>query len=126
MGLKFKLLILAMCLTLIAMPVCAENIIYPPEYYSLGSMNNHYFNNPDISATYGYKFDWGDNAAGNFVSLASARGLRRQTILMEKQNELLAEQNDLIRNQTIPYRYIIEYFDPITNKTISCEGGYYK
>ena len=65
-------------------------VTYQEEYYTLGAITDKYFSNQYINSEYGYKLDWSDNI-GNFASLASARELRRQTILIEKQNEILSE-----------------------------------
>jgi hypothetical protein len=85
---KSKVLIILLLL-LCAAPVAA--VTYPQEYYTLGSLVDKYFSNTAIKDESGYNLVFSANA-GAFASLASARELRRQTILLEKQNELLAEQ----------------------------------
>jgi hypothetical protein len=85
---KLKLIVILMLL-LCASPVTA--VTYSEEYYTLGSLIDKYFSNLNVKNEIGYNLDWSDNA-GNFASLASARELRRQTILLEKQNEILQEQ----------------------------------
>ena len=92
---KTKLLIILLFLLLCITPVMA--VTYQEEYYTLGAITDKYFSNQYINSEYGYKLDWSDNI-GNFASLASARELRRQTILLEKQNEL---QEELVKAQWV-------------------------
>ena len=90
MTLKLLMAITIVAILICAVSVSAENVTYPQEYYTLGSLVDKYFSNTAIKDESGYNLDWSVNA-GAFASLASARELRRQTILMEKQNELQAE-----------------------------------
>lgn len=74
------LAIVAMC----CVPVMAANVTYPQEYYDLGDRSWKLSVDNQMSLS-----DWR-------IYTATYYELRRQTILMEKQNELLAEQNELI------------------------------
>lgn len=113
-----KILLLTLILAaVIALPSCAANITYSDEYYSLGeqadALNAWHLKssimNPDL-----IKADrWNSN--GQMVAdpsaLASIYELRRQTILLEKQNKLIAEQNALLSNQSL------------VGHKITCTGG---
>ncbi len=90
MKLKLLMTITIAVILICVVPVSAMNVTYPQEYYTLGSLVDNYFSNQYVNNKFGYSLDWIDNLGG-FASLASARELRRQTILMEKQNELQAE-----------------------------------
>jgi hypothetical protein len=90
-------------LFLCASPVSA--VTYSEEYYSLGSFVDKYFYDKHINNTYENQLNLNDNI-GNYASLASARELRRQTILLEKQNELLMEQ---IKAQWVETCYAPKY-----------------
>lgn len=95
----FVILLLLIC----ASPVLAANVTYPQEYYTLGSWSD------DVKSTFitsGHiiTFD-----SGGTASIGSYFELRRQIILMEKQNELQAE---LIKAQWVetcyaPKAYVI-------------------
>ena len=79
---------------------------YPQEYYSLGSLVDNYLSAEHVNNSFQNQLDWNSNL-GAYASLASARELRRQTILLEQQNELLAEQNALLANQSLVGHKII-------------------
>lgn len=68
--------------------VAAEPITYKDEYYTLGNSVNEFFGHD-----YGFTPALLISADAN---VATARELRRQTILLEKQNELIAEQNHIM------------------------------
>ncbi len=79
------------------------NLTYSDEYYRLGIMSAQVYNSFDSSYVNGWHMDWASTATAGSTTL-SAIELRRQSILMEKQNEFLAEQNELMRmqmNQTL-------------------------
>lgn len=80
------LLALAM-LALVCAPVVAANVTYPQEYYTLGLMSNKVLGKLSIQP---------ESVSVTNPATVTAWELRRQTILMEKQNELLAEQNELM------------------------------
>lgn len=103
---NFKVIILLGIVLLIG-TASAASITYSEEYYKLGlqadELNKwHLVDNvmsPDLVSRNAWK------STGQMVSDASALAsfyeLRRQTILMEKQNELIAEQNEMLKNRTM-------------------------
>jgi hypothetical protein len=95
---KLKIL-MVLLIFLCASPVMA--VTYSEEYYTFGALSDKYFSDQHINSEYGYTFDWSDNV-GNFASLTSARELRRQNILLEKQNEL---QEELVKAQWVEACY---------------------
>lgn len=96
-------LVITMLLCAGCVPVSAANVTYPQEYYTLGSDNDRFFNamqtfvycNSNIRVGC-WNLEWTDNVDA-FSNYVSSKELRRQTILMEKQNELLAEQNEMLK-----------------------------
>jgi hypothetical protein len=66
-----------------------EPITYPQEYYDLKTLSNYEYN------LVLQHFD-----QSTYAELFDVYELRRQTILMEKQNELLQEQVNLMREQS--------------------------
>jgi hypothetical protein len=71
----------------------AAELNYTSEYHSFKTLNDMFFGDEYVFDTYGEDtLDWNSNV-GAYASLATARELRRQTILLEKQNELIAESN---------------------------------
>lgn len=86
-----SLLVASLVIALVCAPVMAANVTYPQEYYTLESSVNEHLHEMDIA------FGYGGNIIGGVHAVVSE--LRRQTILMEKQNELLAEQNELVKMQ---------------------------
>jgi hypothetical protein len=76
----FIILLLLLCVT----PVAAVNMTYTQDYYTLGIVTNTEWNKI-YGAYYGGGQDYPTSPYLAFLEL------RRQTILMEKQNELQAE-----------------------------------
>jgi hypothetical protein len=73
-----------------------EHIIYPQEYYTLGQQSDKIFlDYPDLT-TLGKQGSW---PSISLPASISAIELRRQTILMERNNELLQEQVNLLKAQ---------------------------
>ena len=88
---SIPILLFALIIALVVPHVCAENVTYPQEYYTLGT---------DVNAwMYGNGLHDGGFADVEF-QMAELKEIRRQTILLEKNNELVSEQNDLLRNFT--------------------------
>jgi hypothetical protein len=83
-----SLLVASLVIALMCVPVMAANVTYSQEYYTLESSVDEHLHEMDIA------FGYGGNIVGGIHAVVSE--LRRQTILMEKQNELLAEQNELM------------------------------
>lgn len=81
--------------------VTPSPITYPQEYYTLGSLNDVVIQEQyKINIQKWDKTGYSPNIAA-FASLITSRELRRQTILMERQNEMLAEQMRWQRNATL-------------------------
>lgn len=70
-----------------------NTIEYPQQYYSLGQQSYDEFTKSQNEARY--------NPATYGVMSATWLELRRQTILMEKQNEMIYQQNMWQRNATL-------------------------
>ena len=69
-----------------------EDLEYPQEYYTDGSIVDTMVSGKEV------RYPWPFTShGGSYGEYAITLELRRQTILMEKQNELLAEQNYLLR-----------------------------
>ena len=69
----------------------SEDLEYPQEYYTLENTADGYARDFDQN-------HWATiQERTGFATMAVFKELRRQTILLEKQNELLAEQNYLLR-----------------------------
>jgi hypothetical protein len=77
-----------LCISLLAIIPAQAGIMYPSEYYVNGATIDAVMN--DITITHPSYFNMYSASRGDYVVFLE---LRRQTILMEKQNELLAEQN---------------------------------
>lgn len=71
------------------------NLTYSDEYYNLKSISDGVISQFAHYVT-GWNTNWADGAIATATEV-SAIELHRQTILMEKQNELLFEQNALLR-----------------------------
>ncbi len=69
-----------------------QTFSYPSEYYTLGDSVNNNLKEMDHSVTM-----WSALISGVHAMISETR---RQTILMERQNELLAEQNALLKNMS--------------------------
>jgi len=91
MNLK-HLLITMLLLALVVPGVVGENVTYPQEYYTLGEQSDSLTSY--ITMDYFKKYQFTATTEG----LISAIELRRQTILMEKQNEMIYQQNMWQRN----------------------------
>jgi len=103
MKLKILMAITIATILICAATVSAANVTYPQEYYALGQQSNNIFlMYPDIS-----QFGSGGSYPSiSIPSVISAIELRRQTILMEKQNELQAE---LVKAQWVETCYAPRY-----------------
>lgn len=94
----FKFIVFVAILLCLLLPCVASAALveYPQEYYT-DYNNGALFARKSESAAnlYGVSYD-----PIRYASLANYYELRRHTILLERQNELLAEQNALLRNMT--------------------------
>ncbi|MFA5745690.1 MAG: hypothetical protein WCX79_01220 [Candidatus Paceibacterota bacterium] len=111
---SLPILIIALMIAVFIPHVCAENVTYPQEYYNLGIQTSI-----DWTHIAGSYSGFGkDNPSSQYLAFLE---LRRQTILMEKQNELINEQNNLLKkmlNQTYTGRPV-DY-----NGNLVIGGGY--
>lgn len=94
-------LLLLLCL-LLPCVASAAMVEYPQEYYMLqGTQNQILSNGIDIdnipTTSFSNHWDRSMSYKGGYVIYLE---LRRHTILLERQNELLVEQNALLRNMT--------------------------
>jgi hypothetical protein len=93
------LLLLALTVVLVS-PVVAENVTYPQEYYTNGiytdSVNTYLLNAAYLKNDLDADDILDILKQTRNLDIATFLELRRQTILMEKQNELIAEQNELM------------------------------
>jgi hypothetical protein len=90
---EFVILMAIFLFTLSVCPVSAS-VTYSDEYYHLNNVTNT--NIPTAISDVG---EWSDSwapAASAYASELSAIELHKLAILMEKQNELIAEQNEAI------------------------------
>ena len=78
------------------MPSCAANVTYPQEYYILTDQENQVLSS--------YNWQIASNGADLHMLFREAQ---RQTILLEMENKLLAEQNVLLANQSLVGHKII-------------------
>lgn len=93
----FKYIIAFLMIVAFILPSSAiVDLKYSDEYYRLGSLSTQVYNSFDASYVNGWNMAWASTSTAGSTVL-SAIELRRQTILMEKQNELLFEQNALLR-----------------------------
>ena len=76
-----KCILIILLILLCAAPVAA--VTYSPEYYTLSYNSDAWYNSIISSSLFPDRYD--KTSAGTFIEL------RRQTILMEKQNDLQAE-----------------------------------
>lgn len=89
-------LLLLLCL-LLPCVASAALVEYPQEYYTLTNQSNVWY----LSEYVNYNDDFfNDNSRANIATIGSFIELRLHTILLERQNELLAEQNELLRNMS--------------------------
>jgi hypothetical protein len=87
----FILLFAAVTTAIIFQSAAATEINYTSEYHTFKLINDKFFSDRYVFDEYGEDtLDWNSNI-GAYASLASTRELRRQNILLEKQNELIAE-----------------------------------
>jgi hypothetical protein len=112
-----QIITIVLIFAFIAPGVVATTVNYPPEYNILTEKSNVWYN----------AYNWVDsfyngNDRANVAQIGSFLELRRHTILMEKQNEFLAEQNELLRkNAGISYdcevtRYFVGKIDSFSCK----------
>ena len=95
MTLKLLMAITIVAILICAVSVSAENVTYPQEYYTLGQQTNISWER--ISEAY-----YGIGQSYPTSQYLAFLELRRQTILLEKQNELQAE---LIKAQWVETCY---------------------
>jgi len=84
---SIPILIVALMIAVIVPNVCAENVTYPQEYYELNKQAN------DLWAQ---QLKYNDYNAEHAIILK----LNAIQIALEKQNELINEQNELLKNLT--------------------------
>lgn len=84
-------------LSLLLIPAClvipAHAVVYNEEYHQISDK----LSVMSLDNLTSFEIAWGGIV---YWDIASYYELRRQTILMEKQNELVEEQNGLLRNLT--------------------------
>lgn len=111
-------LVIAMLLCAGCVPVSAANVTYPQEYYDLKVRADNHTN---------AGMTWDSQNTAHLWSVFYE--LRRQTILMEKQNELIAEQNEMLK-KLVPKdetKLTLTCYDSVTMEPISCTNpGYSK
>jgi hypothetical protein len=92
----FKYVIAILIIMAFILPSSAMvNLTYPDEYYNLKSISDNSIGQLSKSVN-GWNTGWAESATAMATQLSFIE-LHRQSILMEKQNELLAEQNTLLR-----------------------------
>ena len=102
---SIPILIIALMIAVFVPHVCAENLTYPQEYYDLNKQADGSWD------TY-HSFNGNTYTYTGFLTLFSK--LSANQIALEKQNELINEQNELLKkllNQTysVHYSYMGQY-----------------
>ena len=99
---SLPILIIALMIAVIIPNTYAGNVTYPPEYYDLNKQSNDLWAQQNPYTTYSY-----------YAIKSVMLKLSANQITLEKQNELINEQNELLKkllNQThsVHYSYIAE------------------
>jgi len=109
---SIPILIIALIIAIIVPHVCAENVTYSQEYYNLKNQTDaQLISYNTITSDSGTAASlWGIFSGVNYLVLDS----QLNTIMLEKQNELITEQNTLLGkllNQTysVHYSYLSQY-----------------
>lgn len=110
---KKTALIIISCMLLLISNACAINVIYPDEYYSTKVL-------ADDHNSMGMSWD----ADISKYTLNIFYELRRQTILIEKHNELLAEQNHIMWINTCYGGYGGYFINKSALKSVCENAGY--
>lgn len=93
---SIPILIVALIIAIIVPNVCAENVTYSQEYYDLNTQANELWAQQNPYVVYSYY-------AINSVWLK----LSANQIALEKQNELINEPNELLKNLTTMHYYCV-------------------
>jgi hypothetical protein len=82
---SLPILIIALIIAIVVPHVCAENVTYPQEYYDLNKQADDLWAQQNSIVTYNY-----------YATNAMKLKLNAIQIALEKQNELISEQNELL------------------------------
>jgi hypothetical protein len=108
--------IILMAIILCGIPVSAS-VQYPDEYYRLTNKSNLWYTSRYLDDPF-----FNSDGAANTATIGSFIELRRQTIAMELQNELLAKQNELLISQN-EAMWVSNCYVPHTQYAIFDLGG---
>jgi hypothetical protein len=109
---SISILIIALIVAVVVPHVCAGNVTYSQEYYTIGEHIKHVFESV-----------MSDPYLKNNVDFVRDMELHRQTILLEKQNELISEQNILLKS-TINMHFYCVMDDPGSYRPYNCTPIY--
>ena len=109
---SLPILIIALMIAVIVPHACAENVTYPQEYYDLNKQADDLWAGQNTFITYDYK------------AIQSVMWkLKANQIALEKQNELINEQNELL-GKIINQTYTVHYSHLGTYQVETKEGIY--